>query len=336
MSLFPRAALAAVATAAICLGQGVSVPFVDQLDAPGFPGAGWTITTTDPVGRIQLVAPSVLSPAGGLAAQFDVSTSNIFSTNALTLGVDLSGGGTFVLKYWAREVADETHVEDGLFLAATPAGPFVKVVDHATLTATWIEISVDLTAAAAANGLALGSNFQVRFQQRDNFPAPSDGLQIDSVRIESVVTGQANAADAGFDVNNGLNGFGQAAGPGVAGPFFASGAPGAALVFEFTGPPNRPYALLAGPLNIGNLSVPPFGSLDIGLLGANLSDVVIILDGTQPGYFNALANTGPAGVSTLQLAVPSLPPGVWTAFQALVFVDAVTAKLTAAFEFTVL
>ena len=144
MSLSPRAAFLVAATAVACLGQGVAVPFVDQLDAPGFPAAGWAITTSDPVGRIMLVAPSPLSPAGGLAAQFDVTTNNIFSTNALTLSVDLSGGGNYVLKYWARETADEANVEDGLFLSGSPAGTFVKVVDHQTLTGTWVEIVVDL------------------------------------------------------------------------------------------------------------------------------------------------------------------------------------------------
>lgn len=337
MSLSPRAAFLVAATAVACLGQGVAVPFVDQLDAPGFPAAGWTITTSDPVGRIMLVAPSPLSPAGGLAAQFDVSTNNIFSTNALTLSVDLSGGANYVLKYWARETADEANVEDGLFLAGSPAGTFVKVVDHQTLTGTWVEIVVDLNAAAATNGLALGSNFQIRFQQRDNFGAPTDGLQIDSVRVDAIVAGQANAANAGLDINNGLNSLGLGSSPGTAGPFFASVAVGAPLVFEVTGPPNRPYALLVGALGVNNLVFPGFGSLDLGLLGpGNLSDVAIVLDGTQPGFFNALANTGPNGISVLQLATPSLPPGVWTSFQALVFVDAVSAKLTAAFQLTVL
>ncbi len=337
MSLSPRAALMVAATAVACLGQGVAVPFVDQLDAPGFPAAGWTITTTDPVGRIMLVAPSVLSPAGGLAAQFDVTTNNIFSTNALTLSIDLSGSATYILKYWARETSDEAHIEDGLFLASAPAGSFVKVVDHQTLTGTWVEIVVDLNAAAASNGLTLGSDFQIRFQQRDNFMAPTDGLQIDSVRVDTVASGQANASNAALDVNNGLNTLGLGAGPGIGGPFFASAAVGAPLIFEITGPPNRPYALLVGPLNVGNLPAPPFGTLDLGLLGpGSIADVAIVLDGTQPGFFNALANTGPNGISVLQLATPALPPGVWTSFHAFVFVDAVTAKLTAAFQFTVL
>lgn len=332
-----RRALAAFGGASLCLAQGVSVPYVDNFESPTWPGPEWTRTYTNAAGRILPQTPSTASPAGGLAANFDVSASNTFSTNALTLTVDLSSAPPTALRYYAKETSDETHAEDGLFLASTSAGPFVKVFDHATLNATWQTIVIDLPTVAAQNGLTLGAGFQIRFQQRDNNATPSDGVQIDGVELLLLPNGQSNAANASLRLNDGRNALGLDADAGVGGPFFASGAAGAPFTLQVAGPANRPYALLFGPLGVGNVVLPPFGTLDLGLGGAsNLLDVAIVLDGNQPGFFNALANTGPTGVSTLATSVPALPPGVWGAFQALVFVDPVTIKFTAATQFTVL
>jgi hypothetical protein len=331
-----RRALAAFGGASLCLAQGVTVPYVESFESPTWPGTEWALAFSDPVGRIQALTPSPASPVGGLAAHFDTNTNSVFSTNSLTLAVDLTGAPAVSLLYWAKETSDETHPEDGLFLAASAAGPFVKVVDHATLTSSWQSILVDLNSVAAANGLALGAGFQIRFQQRDNFPSNSDGLQIDGVSLAFTPTGQANATDAAMTLNGGRNDLGAPANAGTPGPFFASAAPGAPFNLAVSGPANRPYALLMGPLGPDNV-VLPFGSLDLGLGGAsNLFDVVILLDGNQPGFLNQLANTGPTGASTFSTTTPALPPGVWTAFQALVFVDPVTIKFTAATQFAVL
>src|SRR5262249_45576484 len=160
------------------------------------------------------------------------------------------------LKYWAKETQDEPDPEDGLFLNDGISSTWVKVVDHSTLTASWVEITVDLASAAAANGLAVTSSFNIRFSQRDNFPVPTDGLQIDGVRVYEPPNGQANSAVALMAVNSAVNAAGIPASVGVQGPFFVSAASGSPLTFTIQGAPNEAYVLAAGPLHAGNAMFP--------------------------------------------------------------------------------
>jgi hypothetical protein len=315
--------------------QGVAIPYFESFESLSWPGPEWTLAMSDPAGRIQAVVPSPISPDGGRAASFDVSTGGPFSTNTLTIAVNLAATPTAVLQYWAKETNDEPHPEDGLFLNDGIGPAWVKVVDHATLTGSWIQITVDLAAQAAANGLAVTSGFQIRFSQRDNNPVPSDGLQIDGVHVLAPPDGQANSAAASLDVNGGLNVLGQPAGAGTPGPFVAAATPGGPLVLTVAGPAGAPWILAAGPLHPHNALFPGVGSLDLGLLGAgDLSDVAIVLDGTAPGFLNSLAHVGPSGSSVLTFTLPALPPGPWLAFQAAV-VNAPSITLTAATQVTV-
>jgi hypothetical protein len=330
-------AIAVAALALLCIStdaraQVAAIPYNESFESPGWPGPEWTRTYSNPTfGRILPVAPSPISPDGGLAANFDVSASVNLSTNELTLSVDLAAAPGAVLRYWAKETGDETDPQDGLFLNDGVSASWPKVVDHGTLTGSWVEISVDLWTAAAANGLGATSNFKIRFSQRDNYPSPTDGLQIDGVRITAPVMGpgQSNSAAAGLDVN------GQPGIVGLNGPFVTTASPGALITFEVQGAAGQPYVLLAGPLNPNNAVFPGIGSLDLGVLGpVNVSDVVILLDGTQPGFLNSLARTDPLGRSTLVFSMPPAASGPWFTFQAAVF-NGPGILLTAATSVTV-
>jgi hypothetical protein len=318
-------------------GQGVAIPYSESFEGPSWPGPEWTIVLGDPgFGRILALPQSPPSPDGGLAATFDVSATGVFSTNTLTIAVDLSAAPSALLLYWAKETGDEPHPEDGLFLNDGIAGAWPKVVDHATLGSGWTEITVSLAALGTQNGLAVTSDFRIRFSQRDNSPVPIDGLQIDGVRIVVPPDGQSNSAAASLNVNGGTNALGQGAAAGLAGPFFASCASGSSLVFSVQGPPSVPYLIVAGALNPHNVVFPGVGSLDLGLLGiADLSDVTIVLDGTAPGFLNSLAWTGPSGTSALTFTMPAAPVGPWITFQAAI-VNAPSITLTAAFQVSVL
>jgi hypothetical protein len=316
--------------------QGVAIPYAESFEGPVWPGPEWAIAVSNPAfGRIQAVTPSPLSPDGALAANFDVSASPNESINDLTLTVNLAAAPAAVLTYWAKETADETHPEDGLFLNDGIGASWFKAVDHATLTGSWTQVTVNLAAVATGSGLAITPGFKIRFSQRDNFPTPTDGLQIDGVLIAAPPSGQANSANAYLDVNGGQNSLGQTAAIGVPGTFTALAAPGTLLTLTVQGAPNQPYAIAIGPLHANNASFPGLGSLDIGAMGGgNLSDVQIVIDGNAPGFLNALAQTGPTGSSVLTFTIPALPPGPWTAFQAGVF-NGPVFTLTAATGITV-
>ena len=132
-------------------------------------------------------------------------------------------------------------------------------------------------------------------------------------------TGQANSAAASLFVNAGTNLNGEGAFPGIPGPFFTSGSIGGPLTFMFSGPPSSGVILAMGALNRNNVVFPGVGSLDIGLLGLNLSDVMVLLDGVSGSSFlDQLANTGPLGSATLGFTIPPFPLGIAGTFQAAV------------------
>lgn len=88
---------------------------------------------------------------------------------------------------------------------------------------------------------------------------------------------------------------------------------GQALVFVVGGNPGLPYILLRGPLAVGTLS---FGGeqLDLG----PLPQVQVLLDGTQPGFLNSLANTGAGSTALAFVLPPNQATGSLQAFQAAV------------------
>lgn len=315
----------------------VSIPHTENFDS-GSLGGEWTTATSSSSGRIRLFTDGNASPlSGGDALAMDSSVNGTFSTNTATLLVDCAATGGGILKYYARETADETHAEDGLFLSDGINS--VKVVDHSTLTSSWTEIVVDITIEAQAAGLALNSNFEVIFSQRDNYEIPTDGVFIDDVRLYPPPvpdTGQANQAKASLDINAGVNLNGHLPVLGENGPFFASGNQ---LNLTVGGNPNQPFVLLMGALNRTNYVLMPGQNLDIGMLGGsvNFSDIDILLDGaTGVGFFDPFARIDGSGSVGLTFGMESFPPGVFGTLQAVVFTgDASVIGLTAAFEFTV-
>jgi len=316
--------------------QGVTPPYVNNFDSATWQGPEWTLSTTVAAGRVALSTTAPTSPQGGTYLNFDVTTANTVCTTNLSLAVQGAAvtPGT-LLKYWAKESGDEADAGiDGCFISNGVVES--RIVDHTTLTATWQEFSVDLWAAATAANIPLNSSFRVIFRWRDNTPSPQDGLQIDAVRINAAPppdSGQANSAAARLTMGVAANINNIPYFDGVNGPFFASKANGSTLTFTVQGPANSPYVLLAGPLNRNNLVIPGIGSLDIGSSIA-LSDVIIVIDGTIPGFFNGLAVLPPSGTSTLSFPLPTLPAGVWTTFQVAV-VTPTTVTLSAATQITV-
>ena len=320
----------------LTLAQGVSAPYAQNFDVAGWQGPEWTISTSVPAGRVQLLSTAPVSPQGGSYLALDVSTSNTVCTDNVTLAIN---GATItpgtLLKYYAKETADEADANvDGCFISNGVIE--YRVVDHTTLTSTWAEKSVDLFAAAQTGGIPLNASFRVIFRWRDNNPTPSDGLQIDDVRLNPPPipdTGQANSAAARLTMGPAVNINGFAYADALNGPYFATRANGSTLTFNVSGPANSPYVVIAGPLHRNNLVIPSVGSLALGT-NVTLNDVVIIIDGTAPGFINGLAVVPAAGTSTLSFPLPTLPAGVWTTFQAAI-VTPTSVTVTAATQITV-
>lgn len=130
--------------------------------------------------------------------------------------------------------------------------------------------------------------------------------------VSAVLGQQPNQAQGSMNVN------------GVTGPPFpmlASVSTPGSLGFVISGSAGvgTPFALLAGPLNVGNGTTPNGQIADIGT-PPGYQDVVSIMNGLLPGPLNALAFLGQGGVANLALPVPpGLPGGTLTTVQTLVF-----------------
>lgn len=335
-----RRRLAALLVAVAASGvraQSVVPPFAETFDGPG-PYPAFQFSTSFPgVGRVVASAASAIlppSPEGGACLAFDVAIPGALAVQEAALTVDLVTAGGGVLRYFAKETSDEDDPGfDGVFMRPSPGDPFVQIVDHTTLGSQWVEISVDLVVAALAAGYAPGPAAMIVFRQKDNQPAPSDGLQIDHVRIDLPPpsdVGQSNRPLASLVVAGAQNLAGQPPLDTLAGPFFVSAPPGTPLALTIRGAPNQPYLLVAGPLNRNALVRPVLGSIDLGIaVGDLLTGFVPILDGTSPGFLNQLAWTTAAGVSNFVLPSPQLPAGTTFALQSAVF-DGVDFLATAA------
>lgn len=310
----------------------VTVPYVEDFTS-GSLGSEWALAS-DAAGRIQIApitdggAPS--PDSGGNALIMDSSVDGTFATNTATLFVDLVSSGNALLSYNFRETGDEDDPEDGVFIS--DGTTTVQVVSHNGRSGTWTKTVVDLAAEAAANGLVATSAFEVIFSQRDNFGVPTDGGFFDDVRLVLPDTGQPNGPLAYLDINGGTNQIGFPADIGVNGPFFSQSNQ---LDILFQGQPLQPFLLLSGPLNKNNLVLPVHGSIDIGS-DQTFSDVIILLNGLEPGLFNSLAVLDATGASGLTFGLAGVPLGTVLGFQGIVINNSTSlVEFTAAFEVTV-
>lgn len=308
----------------------VTAPYTE--DFTNALGSEWLLSS-ETGGRIQITTPTDgggSSPDSGGNAMIMDSIGGNFATNTAQLFVDFLSSPSMLLTYNFRETGDEDDPEDGVFLS--DGSTTVQVVSHNGASGAWAKFTVDIGAEITANGLNPAGGIEIIFSQRDNFDVPTDGGLFDDISLLIPDTGQPNGPLASLDINRGTNVFGLTAAHGVAGPFFADGD---TLEIEFGGQPLQPFLLLTGPLNRNNVVIPATGSIDIGS-DPTLSDVGILLNGLEPGFFNSFAFLDATGFSALSFGLPGIAPGTVLAFQGIVLnTSPSVVEMTAAFEFTV-
>ena len=121
-----------------------------------------------------------------------------YARNTVTLIYDLVGYLSVQLSFEAKEFGDEPH--------APPSNPFTGDADFDGVAisadgVTWYEIQdlrnlrsdkftafdINLNTVIASLGLSYTNEFQIRFCQYDNNPAPKDGIFLHKIEL----TGQA-------------------------------------------------------------------------------------------------------------------------------------------------
>jgi subtilisin family serine protease len=176
--------------ASIALNPMVS----DGFESAGL-GSSWSTYSSDAGGRIQ-VTGAYGTASGGQALLMDRGPDDgIYTLNEAVLRVDLAGATSAVLSFAHRAFNDENEAFSGPFTGHFNADGVAISADGLTWypawnasggASAWESHTVDLSAVAAAAGIPLGSAFQIKFQQYDNFAINTDGRGWDDIQIATV------------------------------------------------------------------------------------------------------------------------------------------------------
>ncbi len=170
-----------------------AMPFREDFEAREL-GPFWHVTGT-PLARATLTTN--LGPQSGQQHLIlQSAASGFLARNEVTLGVDLAGYTNVVLRLWAKEFQDEpdgpppTPFYDGADFdgIAISADGYVwyEAVGLRRLRDDYSEIIVNLDEVIRRHGLAYSDAFRIRLNQTDNGLIPSDGIALDSIRIDGI------------------------------------------------------------------------------------------------------------------------------------------------------
>lgn len=168
---------------------GTYSTIVDSEDfESGSLGPQWTTYSSDARGRIQ-VTGAYGTDSGSYALLMDRDPSGSNTLNEATWTVDLSGQTQATLQFAHININDENHGLPSDFtghysgdgVAISDDGVNWHTILNASFTSGWQTVKIDLAAEAAAAGMTLGADFQIKFQQYDNFPLTTDGRGYDNI-----------------------------------------------------------------------------------------------------------------------------------------------------------
>jgi 1,4-alpha-glucan branching enzyme len=160
--------------------------FSDGFESGGFVSGFATSGTGN--WRVITTTSSAYKATGSYGCRFDSSVSNSYATSQLTLTVSASNHGALSLTYKIRNVGDETHTQDGVYISNNGT-TWTKVDTFPAKSSSFSTRTVDVSAAAASAGITPGASFKIRWQQYDNYPLSTDGIAIDDVSL----TGRAKS-----------------------------------------------------------------------------------------------------------------------------------------------
>lgn len=166
-------------------GDSGAYPFFDDFDG-GALAAHWTVAATG-AGRVTVTTD--YGPLGSHHAVFDAATAGVDSVASITVQLDLAGQRGVGLRFRHKELtlngvtgSDENHPEDGVFVSEDGVA-FQRILLLNDGPAQYGVHFLSLDDAVAALDLEYTSAFRVRFQWRDNFSAPDDGMAFDVIEI---------------------------------------------------------------------------------------------------------------------------------------------------------
>lgn len=180
------------ASIASVVGKSIAYSFTEDFEA-GVLGSGWTTYGSATNARIQ-VTGSNSTASGNYAMMMDARYYGTYNLNEAVWTVNLTSYVapfmTFSSYSFSLENNDPLPASftghyngDGVSISAD-GNTWYTVWTNAT-PKTWTSFSVDLAAAAASAGIALGNNFKIKFQQYGNDHTSSAGRGYDKITIAS-------------------------------------------------------------------------------------------------------------------------------------------------------
>jgi hypothetical protein len=178
--------------AAVGSFSGSEVPVIASDDfETGVLSGSWTTFSSEDFGRVEV--SDQFGAAEGQWALFMDTIGVANNLNEAILSVDLSGRTDATLAFSHAEFNDENTALPAVFNNSRN-GDGVSVSDdgvtwHTILTDTetaageWNRFTVNLGEFAAAKGIELNSNFQIKFQQYDDGEIGADGRGFDGIQI---------------------------------------------------------------------------------------------------------------------------------------------------------
>ena len=180
--------------------EGLAPPFSV---APGGPanalGASWSYAVTNGVnGRLRVIdAGAIPAPAppgtagnGPTVVCLDRSSTGTAVTNMLVLhfdGLSVSQGSFGIRVDFALcELGDEIHPEDTISVFDGQQEFTILSWNQAGVQQQWREFSIVIDPVSYP-GMVFTNAMELRFSQRDDFPAPSDGLCIDNIALSAAL-----------------------------------------------------------------------------------------------------------------------------------------------------
>ncbi|MBN8598375.1 MAG: alpha amylase C-terminal domain-containing protein [Planctomycetes bacterium] len=152
--------------------------FSDNFDSGAW-GANWALSGSGPY---RIAFSTTYKAAGTRGVAFDSSVNGTFATGQLTLTLNCSNHDELSLTYKIRNVADETHTQDGVYISNNGT-TWTKVMGFPAISGSYSTYTVNLSAGAMAAGYTPGSAFKIRWQQYDDAPLATDGMALDDVSV---------------------------------------------------------------------------------------------------------------------------------------------------------
>ncbi|MEO1527079.1 MAG: endonuclease/exonuclease/phosphatase family protein [Planctomycetota bacterium] len=166
------------------MSQYAAIPYSSGFES-GTTDGFWSLTSSSPNGL--LTVDTTNGPnSGSYHLLMATQVNNSYVLNQADLRINLANQNQATLDFFWKEFGDEYQAQDGIYLSDDGGQSFAKVFDlngSATTNNTWQQISLDLDALAAQNGLTLSGQFVVRFQQYDNYVLGTDGFAIDDISV---------------------------------------------------------------------------------------------------------------------------------------------------------